>query len=56
MSYVIYNSRTNKYFKNGDFIADNKSDADLLDKSNAEELQRKLNGVMMSKPIKIEIV
>lgn len=56
LKYVLYDCRTNKYFKNGDFTADNKSEASMLDKDKAERIKKLFNGIMMSKPIKIEIV
>lgn len=54
MNYVLYNARSKKYFKNGDFTVDNKSEASPLTKDKAEELMNMLNGITMSKPVKIE--
>ena len=54
--YIVYNSKTNRYFKDGDFIANSRDEASLLDKDKAEELERMLNGITTSKPVKIKRV
>lgn len=54
MNCVLFNKSTNKYFRDGDFTESNKKDATPLDKETAKDIQNKLNGITLKKPIEIQ--
>lgn len=54
MGYIVFNSLNNKYFTDGEFKGSNREEASILAKDKADELMKLFNGIMLSKPIKIE--